>query len=155
MADIKENEMQIGTPTLLRGLNANGDSINVIPSKVVEAGNGIIPIIRGGNWHRIISVSSGSFQNMLLCCNSYSNVYSVIVVISASAFEDTLLLSKNNLLGSFNSNFEPLLKCKKGNGIISVWINSAINGFLIIPLHSNVGINVIEEEPPEDAVFFQ
>lgn len=155
MADIKENEMQIGAPALLRGLDANGNSINVLPSKVVEVGNGIVPIIRGGNWYRIISVGSGGFQSILLSCNSYSNIESVIVAISASAFNDTLYLRKNNLLGSFNSNFEPLLKFKKGNGIISVWINSAINGFLIIPLHSNVGINVIEEEPPEDAVFFQ
>ena len=160
---MKENELSSGVPTKIRGIDTNGNSIVSTPSELMTALESIgmfkrifFPIGTGARWLKIMEIKRGMNCSFLLNMICYTNQPASIIVGYVVNYDDKTMHSDfKQLIGEAGELYNPNVKYRKENGIISIWAKDSCvssKASCITILHGNAEFPMIIETPPEDAI---
>ena len=160
---MKEKELSGGVPTKVRGIDANGNSIVSTPSELMAALENagmfkriFFPLGTGSKWLKIMEIKRGINCSFLLNMICYANQPASIIVGYAASYDDNVMVCDfKQLIGYAGKLYNPDIKYRKENGIISIWAkDSAVSNkaSCITILHGNAEFPMIIETPPEEAI---
>ena len=160
---MKENELNSGVPTKVRGIDTNGNSIASTPNELMTALESIgmfkrifFPFGTGVRWLKIKEIKRGMNCSFLLNMICFANQPASIIVGYAVNYEGNIMhCDFKQLIGKAGETYNPNIKYRKENGIISIWAKDSIVGSkasCITILHGNAEFPMIIEIPPEEAI---
>lgn len=160
---MKENELNNGVPTKVRGIDTNGNSITSTPSELMTALENIgmfkrifFPFGTGSRWLKIMEIKRGMNCSFLLNMICFANQPTSIIVGYAVNYEGNIMhCDFKQLIGKAGETYNPNIKYRKENGIISIWAKDSIvssKASCITILHGNADFPMVIETPPEEAI---
>jgi len=160
---MKENELNSGVPTKVRGIDTNGNSIASTPSELMTALESIgmfkrifFPFGTGSRWLKIMEIKRGMNCSFLLNMICFANQPASIIVGFAVNYEGNIMhCDFKQLIGKAGETYNPNIKYRKGNGIISIWAKDSIvssKASCITILHGKADFPMVIETPPEEAI---
>lgn len=160
---MKENELNNGVPTKVRGIDTNGNSITSTPSELMTALESIgmfkrifFPFGTGSRWLKIMEIKRGMNCSFLLNMICFANQPTSIIVGYAVNYEGNIMhCDFKQLIGKAGETYNPNIKYRKENGIISIWAKDSIvssKASCITILHGNADFPMVIETPPEEAI---
>lgn len=158
-----QNSLGNGVPTKIQAIDANGDPILSTPSELMTALENagmfkriFFPLGTGAKWLKIMEIKRGIDCSFLLNMICYANQPASIIVGYAMSYEGNVMQCDfKQLIGKAGELYNPNIKYRKENGIISIWAkDSAVSNkaSCITILHGNAEFPMIIETPPEEAI---
>ena len=158
-----QNSLGNGVPTKIQAIDTNGDPILSTPSELMTALENagmfkriFFPLGTGTKWLKIMEIKRGINCSFLLNMTCYANQPASIIVGYAMSYEgDVMHCDFKQLIGKAGESYNPNIKYRKENGIISIWAkDSSVSNkaSCITILHGNAEFPMIIETPPEEAI---
>lgn len=152
-----------GIPAKIQGLDNNANPIASTPAEVLSALENVSALKRiflphgtGYHWVKIMEVKKGYNCSFLLNMMCYANQAISIIVGYAYNYEGhTLLCDFKQLIGRAGDPYNPNIKYKIANEVVSIWaLNTAVGSkaSCITLLHGEAIFPMVNETPPEDAM---
>lgn len=158
-----QSRLSGGIPTKIQGLDNIGNPITSTPTEVLNALEKVnaskrifFPLGNSFNWIKIMEIKKNCNCSFIINMLCYANQASSLIAGYAYNYDDNILACAfKQLIGRAGELYNPNLKYKIANGVISIWATGTVvssKASCITLLHGEATFPMVNEAPPEDAI---